>query len=58
MKELLALTLTGGRKSGATGRRIGDCCRRRRLCFAENPAKAAYYAGHRARRFARRMLGT
>jgi hypothetical protein len=37
------------------GRRVaGDCSRSRR--FALNPAKAAYYAVHRSRRFARRLL--
>ena len=35
-------------------RRLGDCSRRRR--FALNPAKAAYYAAHRSRRFARRFF--
>ncbi len=39
------------------GKRIaGDCSRKRRFCFVQNPAKAAYYAAHRARRFARRFL--
>jgi hypothetical protein len=41
------------------GKRIaGDCSRKRRFCFARNPAKAAYYAAHRSRRFARRLLST
>lgn len=53
MEPLRLLKLTGG----GSGRRIGDCRRKRRLCFAENPAKAKYYARHRAARFARRFFG-
>jgi hypothetical protein len=34
----------------------GDCSRKRRFCFASNSAKAVFYAAHRARRFARRLL--
>ena len=41
------------------GKRIaGDCSRKRRFCFTQNPAKAAWYAAHRSRRFARRFLQT
>ena len=32
----------------------GDCSRKRRF---SDPIRLAYYAGHRARRFSRRMLG-
>jgi hypothetical protein len=35
-------------------RRLGDCSRKRR--FTLNQAKAAYYAAHRSRRFARRCF--
>jgi len=44
----MEMTLRSGRRAA------GDCSRRRR--FALNPAKAAYYAAHRSRRFARRFL--
>lgn len=37
-------------------KRMGDCSRKRRFCFASNPAKAAFYAAHRSRRFARRFF--
>jgi hypothetical protein len=39
------------------GKRIaGDCSRKRRFCFSQNPSKAAWYAADRSRRFARRFL--
>jgi len=43
-------------KPGGGKRVAGDCSRRRRFCFATNPAKAAFYAAHRSRRFARRFM--
>jgi len=40
------------------GKRIaGDVSRKRRLCFAQHPAKAGYYATYRSYRFARRCFG-
>jgi hypothetical protein len=52
-KETLILNLKNETTPRGRRRAAGDCSRRRR--FALNPAKAAYYAVHRSRRFARRL---
>lgn len=53
-KEFLILELKTEMTLRRRRRAAGDCSRRRR--FDLNPAKAAYYAAHRSRRFAKRFL--
>jgi hypothetical protein len=59
MNECLLLKLSDDAMKPGGGKRFaGDCSRRRRFCFVENPPKAAWYARFRCQRLARRMLGS
>jgi hypothetical protein len=58
MNECLLLKLSEDVMKPVAGKRIaGDCSRKRRFCFSDNPPKAAWYAKFRCQRLARRMLG-
>jgi len=57
MEEVFCLEVLASCTGDEMGKRVGDASRQRRFCFAENPAKATYYARFRCTRLARRMLG-